>query len=133
MIWVFARSEIDALQKKVAVERAKRDEKSKSVDTSLLRVIDFDVNDNFKLNPTTASYQLTIEVQTDIDYVVLQVHSWYGFSYIASDFFIRISYVWNTNRMTSACDACICRQTFLLTFSNNPTPQRLYLVLQKAT
>lgn len=64
---------MEILQKKVGQERSKRGGASKKAASSLLRITPFDVNDTFKLNPVTASYQLTIELKSNIDYVVVQV------------------------------------------------------------
>ena len=78
MVIFFCRTEVEALKIKILSQREKeadRLQRSSTVDDkSLMKAVTCHVNDNFKLNPSDASYHLSIEVQTSIDYVVIQVN-----------------------------------------------------------
>ena len=70
---------MNALQLKVKSEINKHDTQtnkvasSKIASSAMKRVATCHVSDHFKLNPADASYHLSIEAQTSIDFVVIQV------------------------------------------------------------
>ncbi|XP_076807399.1 BBSome complex member BBS7-like isoform X2 [Clavelina lepadiformis] len=70
------RAEVETLQMKVKTEREKHAERTNkavaSGNSALSRATTFHVNDRFVLSSSDASYQLSIEVQTAIDHIVLQ-------------------------------------------------------------
>uniref|UniRef100_A0A3Q2IL64 Bardet-Biedl syndrome 7 n=1 Tax=Equus caballus TaxID=9796 RepID=A0A3Q2IL64_HORSE len=68
------RSELEHLQLKVLQEREKYQQSSQS-SKAKSAVPSFSINDKFTLNKDDASYSLTLEVQTAIDNVLIQIRS----------------------------------------------------------
>lgn len=70
------RNEIEALQQKVAAEREQYQAASQSASASATQMVSaipkLNINDRFTLGQADASYNLSLEVQTAIDNVLLQ-------------------------------------------------------------
>ena len=66
------RRELDDLQKKVLKERETY-QMTASKNTTISAVPHFNINDKFMLSKEDASYTLSLEVQTSIDNILLQV------------------------------------------------------------
>ena len=66
------KKDIESLKQQVMIEREKY-QKSANSDTAISAVIKFHVNDKFILNATDANYLLSIEIQSPIENVLLQV------------------------------------------------------------
>lgn len=72
MLLTQCRSELDDLQKKVSDEKDKYQQAAHSK-TSVSAVPLFPVSDKFVLNKDDASYTLSLELQSPIDNILLQV------------------------------------------------------------
>lgn len=72
MIVIRFRRDLDELQRQVALER-KNYQQTAQKDSAISAVPHFNINDKFILNREDASYSLSLEVQTSIDNVLLQV------------------------------------------------------------
>ena len=66
------RRDLEELQRQVTQER-KNYQQTAQKDTAISAVPHFNINDKFILNREDASYTLSLEVQTSIDNVLLQV------------------------------------------------------------
>ena len=66
------RRELEELQKKVLTERETY-QQTASKNSTISAVPHFNINDKFILNKEDASYTLSLEVQTSIDNILLQV------------------------------------------------------------
>ena len=86
----FCSAEIEELQQKVNLEREKYQMLAQS-DTAVSAVPKFSLNDKFSLSRDDASYTLSIEVESAIDTVLLQVFA--SYSSLLRQFFIHIPFV----------------------------------------
>lgn len=68
------RTELDSLQQKVTTEREKYQQSAFS-SSAVSAIPLFHINDKYVLNREDASYTLSLELQTPIDNVLLQVGS----------------------------------------------------------
>lgn len=114
LVLLLLRAELEQLQVKVLQGREQYQQTSQS-STAVSAVPVFNVNDKFTLSQDDASYSLTLEVQTAIDNLLLQVYQAYLTQHnIILDFFNKINPFFSDLNMQHGTLICFLFFSFLV-------------------